>query len=97
MDLELENRSLFVSTLSVLLLLLRFCTVLYLSVFMQGFCITLKLKCTLNSLASLLACLHYALPVEKPLVFFQLNKFPIFYKTLQFVTVFTRRQLWIVL
>ena len=65
---KLENRSLFVSTVSVLLSLPKFCTVLYLLMVMQGFSITLKLKCTHNSLACLLACLHSTLHLEKPLV-----------------------------
>jgi hypothetical protein len=72
--LKLENRSLFVSTLSVLLLLLRFCTVPYMSVVMHGFCITLKLKCTLNSLACLLASFHSTLQLEKPLVLCNKNQ-----------------------
>jgi hypothetical protein len=40
----------------------------------QIFCITLKLKCTLNSLACLLAYLHSTLHLEKPLVLCNKNQ-----------------------
>jgi hypothetical protein len=79
MALKLENRSLFIFTVSVLLSLIKFYTVLYLSNVTQGFRITLKLKCTLNNLACLLACLQSTLPLERPLVVYQLNKLSIFY------------------